>query len=111
MRNAIRNILSNWRNIFGRVQNGSQYFPVVRTIDHLAFIFGITSGNEVPLVIEEIRTLGGSLLPGTVTVNTPNTTKWVTISYADIGTDLVLNFISGSATALVVNGETIFDNR
>ena len=111
MRNAIRNILTNWRNIFGK-QLASSVFPYVMVVESNPFSFTAYNGyGHGALDVKITGTFGGTETSTITTAHTEGGSVGASGLTPDIGSTLTIDIVSGVCVALEVNGVFIFDNR
>ena len=105
MRNVIKNILTNWSNIFGKQltpPNGLPYSFTVQTANNkLDFVAGVS-----PLQLRETFWKGGVLYTKDTTVT--NNYSWLNVG-VDVGSTYTLESLSGTCVRLYINGVMIFD--
>ena len=105
MRNAIRNILSNWRNIFGRQltpPNGLPYsFTVQNSVVNVSALAGVS-----PLLLRETYWKSGVEYHKDSTVT--NNYSWLNTG-VDVGSTYTLESLSGTCIRLYIDGHEIFD--
>ena len=112
MRNVIRNILTNWSNIFGR--------QLVAPVTGLPYTF-TTSGSPVAitvwngldngnLIISTSYTYGGGTHSGIYAPITPGNSYSINVA-VDPGTEFTIQQQQGVCVKLEVDGIVIFDNQ
>lgn len=113
MRNVIRDIFSNWRNIFGRNDNPfppGTGLPYSFTTPTSHIDITMYSGYNVPLDYEIAYIHNGTPQAGYGTVSVPMQGFGAYIA-VDIGTTCTISAQNGDCSYLEINGVVIFDNR
>ena len=106
MRNVVRDILTNWRNVFGKQMQYSYSFVVQNAYTTI----NAETSADVPVRIRETSIISGTEIQSVYNypiANTPITLGGV----ADIGTIYTIAVEQGTLSYLEVDGVVIFDNR
>lgn len=109
MRNVVRNILSNWRNIFGKSINP---LPYTFQISQLPLSMTLYTGDNVPASIRVRGIISGVESDFVFSGNLPNTHNNITTYYFDLNTMCTIEeIVDGDLRALQVYNVMVFDNR
>ena len=107
MRNVVRNILTKWRNVFGKNEIYS-YSSIATNPSYTDFT--IFTGHNLPVKIKMEYTEAGDYRSYITTLNNYNEGRSL-IAVADVGTLVTMTVLQGNITFLQVDGVVIFDNR